>query len=384
MAIERELALRVDTERMPNLSIFPSDEIEQTYFTPYSSIPLYPETDKAEWRVRKITDSSGNISFMTTLKFGEKTSGSRTEIETEIDKEAFGKPVDIDQFAFASLLKRRFYLGNGLVVDQFLHSSRGSEYQAEKEFSLEENQQNWGCPDWLTVDDTLVSNRQRAIELKPKYANGMYSNHNSEFELIASINAASKPIIVTVSGLSGSGKSTIARNVNEKLNGVHIDTDMLHIGVTELKKRYGSVNHDLVGTYDYKKAAQAALRLSKGETVHMPVYEYSLGEPTGEIKVYEPSTSRNVVVDGLYASETARYLRQNETRVIAVFVDTPLYVSLIRRMLRDCSVHNTTKESAERKVNFTPEESLEYLTQTAIPTYLKAEYDKQFDYIVGK
>lgn len=384
MALEREISLRVDTERMPNLDQYPSVEIEQTYFTPSSTNPLYPETDKSEWRLRKITDISGSICFSTTLKFGDKSNGSRIEIETDIDKQAFGSPSDVRQFAFASLLKRRYFLGKDLVVDKFLYASGETEYQAEKEFREHESQRNWGCPDWLVEDISLDSNRKRAVEHRPKYANGMYINHDSESELLASIDRISKPVIVTVSGFSGSGKSTVAHILNERLDGVHIDTDMLHIGVTELKKRYGKINHDLVQAYDYKTAAKIAHQLSTGEAAYMPVYEYSLGEPTGELKLYQSSDSRNVVVDGLYASETAKYLKQmNDVEVISILVDTPLYVSLIRRMLRDCAI-DPSKDRTERKVSFTPEDSLKYLVQIAIPTYLRADYDRRFDYIIGK
>jgi uridine kinase len=186
--------------------------------------------------------------------------------------------------------------------------------------------------------------------------------------------------VATVSGMSGSGKSTTARALAEVLDAALIETDHFHVGTSKLLERHGEINHDMPHTYDYAHAGRAALELTLGQAVTLPRYSYETAERTDQTHALDPTLSRNVVIDGLYAEHAKDVLDQaTDVNVLRVLVDTPLYVSIVRRILRDTAIQAT---DSERAVGFSPEGSLQYVVQTAIPTYLANQDRAAFDFVV--
>src|SRR5690606_25992053 len=98
-------------------------------------------------------------------------------------------------------------------------------------------------------------------------------------------------VLVTVSGISGSGKSTFARQLAADLDAPIVETDNLHIGAAKLLEQYSEVNHDLPHAYDYAYAGHAALRLALGNAVDVPLYDYESAEPTGKTMRIDPTGS---------------------------------------------------------------------------------------------
>ena len=385
MAIEREISLRVNQESMPSLENFPYVDIDQYYMTP--SISEFPEVNGVEWRIRKKMQADGNVRWTSAVKFGDKSKGQRTEIETNLEPGSFfTDEVEIRSRAFAVLRKRRYDLGEELIVDRFIAATEGEKYQGEKEFTTDDEAKAWQPPAWLRRDSSLPSNRKRAIDLIPSDREAQPPESLSRSELLQALRATTSegPMIITVSGMTGSGKSTIARDLAEGMDAVHLEADHLQIGNREMLRRYGEINHDLVDVYDYRLAGSLALLLASGNPTEFPEYDYSISERSDRIITHQPTTSRNVVIDGLYActsmdaSDTLG-LRDN-VDIKHILVSTPLYVSVIRRLLRDSDLG--VGRSSERPVALTSEETLAYLLSTAIPTYLQAKLDKKFDYVV--
>ncbi len=273
------------------------------------------------------------------------------------------------------------------VLDPELHGP--DKLYAKKEFTSPEEQADWQPPVWRIPGSQVPSNRALAVPLVPRYTQREPDNEPalSVADLTVDMSQVAqdyKPLVVTVSGMSGSGKSTLARHLAAALDAAHIEADHLHIGASTVAARYVEVNHDRVETHDYALAGAAALALAAGNAVSLPTYSYVTAEPTGGMIQVSPTSSRNVVVEGLYASEVARkneeLLYQKDVTVRHVLVDAPLYVSVVRRMLRDTAL--AYSESAERAVAFSPEESLQYLVSTALPTYLEGQYHNQFDAVI--
>lgn len=394
---EIETAYRVDTSLLPDLSSYPYKDIEQVYYTPAGVDPAYPETEGVEWRIRKTIKPTGSVTYTTAIKIGDKRSGERLEIDTELSADAFGTNTqepeslsDVEQYGYGLVRKRRYDLGDDLVVDVLDPSLHGEgAVCAEKEFSSAEAQQSFEHPEWCIPADDIPANRELAVPLSPRSIAKTDQSGRPALAAECVVSdlrqaAGDKPLVVSVSGMSGSGKSTLAQYLAIQLDAAHIEADNLHIGATALQERFGYVNHDMVETYDYTLAGAAALALAHGNTATLPTYSFELAERTDETIHIKPTASRNVVVEGLYASEitTGNEQLSGQQEVITrhVLMDTPLYVSVVRRILRDTA--GIRNSDSERKVAFTPEQSLAYLVGTAIPTYLKARYCNDFDYIV--
>lgn len=386
MSLEIETAYRVDRSKLSDLSNVPSVDIRQVYFTPIDGDSRFPEADKAEWRVREKVDGQGNARFTTAVKFGDKKSGSRTELETNVLPGAFGtKQEDVDAFAYGIVHKRRFDLGDSFVVDLHDPEVHGDLALAEKEFESTEHQAAWLAPDWCQSADDIPSNRQIAASLSPSYlrqgrTEGMQGSYEDLATYLNLLQVMGRATVATVSGMSGSGKSTIARHLAEVLDAALIETDHFHVGSKKLLEQHGEINHDMPHTYDYVHAGRAALELTMGQVVTLPRYSYETAERTDKTHAIDPTLSRNVVIDGLYAEQAKGVLDQaTDVNVLRVLIDTPLYVSIVRRILRDTAIQAS---DSERTVGFSPEGSLQYVVQTAVPTYLANQDRTAFDFIV--
>jgi len=385
MSQEIERAYRVNEALLPELGTVPAKRIDQVYFSPYPPSEAYPEVASGEWRVRTVTDDDGSKSYKATVKFGDKASGSRTEIETGLDRGDFGtSEADVSEFGFGIISKTRYDLGDDLTIDQF-HEPATFEWLAEKEFASEQAVADWQPPEWCVPAVNIPGNRALARPLAAQ----IELFHRRRQLGIRAIQAKQREhghTIVTVSGMSGSGKSTLAREIADWFNASYIEADHYHIGTANLAARHNAINHDLPAAYDYEHVARDIAQLVRGKSVFMPRYDFVSGERVdGEGERVEPSLSNVIVVEGLYAKHVGQHLKNAEAHPIVthdILVDTPLYVCVLRRMMRD-ALQQSTDGVAQRKVGMTPEETLRYLHQVAIPTYQQyAHHPESFDAIV--
>ena len=359
---------------LPALDNYPSIDVEQYYYTPYPEEDNYLETRKFEWRVRKITDGLGSISYKATVKYGDKNDGQRLEIETPIEAGSFGTTKqDIDNFAFAYLKKKRYIMADGLIVDHYLKANRGEDFIAEKEFKSIKQSKSWLPPGWAK-DLNHISNRLRAINLEPANSLGV-KGMPIKLDKLLNWGRQQDNRIVTISGMSGSGKSRVAGYLAMVMEAPIINIDRFHIGTRALLKACGTINHDIRGAYDYDEAFRAARKLYLGESVYLPNYDYKTGGHASTRSLVKPSPRGNVIVEGLHAEMPAS---SEDLLYNRVFVNTPMYVSLVRRILRDCPI----KGIPEREVVFNPQDTLRYMHEKALPSYLKDIPGLYFDYLL--
>ena len=143
-----------------------------------------------------------------------------------------------------------------------------------------------------------------------------------------------KPLIIGIAGGTGSGKSTVARNVAQALSTssvAFIDMDayyrnFAHLPMEERRR----VNWDHPDAFDHDLLAQQLGRLVSGEAIEKPVYDFVTHSRSPRTVRVEPADV--VVIDGilLFVDERVRELCD-----VKVFVDTDADIRLIRRIRRD-------------------------------------------------
>ena len=146
----------------------------------------------------------------------------------------------------------------------------------------------------------------------------------------------SKPLIIGIAGGSGSGKSTVAKNVADALPSLSvafIDMDAYYRNFTALSlEERRTLNWDHPDAFDYDLLTDHLSRLAGRETIAKPVYDFVTHLRSTETTRVEPSDV--IVIDGilLFVDERVRNLCD-----VKVFVDAEADIRLIRRIQRDMS-----------------------------------------------
>ncbi len=153
-----------------------------------------------------------------------------------------------------------------------------------------------------------------------------------------------RPIIIGVAGGSGSGKTTVVREIIRGLGRgevtvIHHDSYYRDTGDLPLEERV-RINYDHPDSLETPLLVRHLLRLLRGESVAVPVYDFARHERRPETERAEPR--KVVIVDGLLIL-WARPLR--ELMDIKIFVDTDADIRFIRRLQRDMAERGRSAES---------------------------------------
>ena len=143
-----------------------------------------------------------------------------------------------------------------------------------------------------------------------------------------------KPLVIGVAGGTGSGKSTVARNVAAALGDASvafIDMDAYyldhgHLPFNERKK----VNWDHPNSFDWDHLVTQLGQLAGGEAIDKPVYDFVNHARSAETVRIPPADV--VVIDGILLFVDGRV---RDLCDVKVFVDADADVRLIRRIRRD-------------------------------------------------
>ncbi len=154
---------------------------------------------------------------------------------------------------------------------------------------------------------------------------------------------ATRPLVIAVAGGSGSGKTTVARAIDEAVHreSVLIEQDayykdLAHLDLEERKK----VNFDHPDAFDTElMVAQLRLLLS-GQAVDRPTYDYPAHTRAAATVRVAPKDV--ILVDGILLFADARLRPLFD---IKVFVDVADDVRFIRRLQRDVVERGRTMES---------------------------------------
>jgi uridine kinase len=143
-----------------------------------------------------------------------------------------------------------------------------------------------------------------------------------------------KPLIIGVAGGSGSGKSTVARNVASALGEASVaflDMDAYYLDHSHLPfEQRKTVNWDHPNAFDWDLLVRQLEDLSEGRAIEKPVYDFHAHVRSNTVVRVPPADV--IVIDGILLFVDARVRGLCDVKV---FVDTDADIRLIRRIRRD-------------------------------------------------
>ena len=155
---------------------------------------------------------------------------------------------------------------------------------------------------------------------------------------------SNKPIVIGVAGGSGSGKSTVTRQVLASIGPdmasvLYQDDyylDQSHMSPEERRK----TNYDHPQAFDWPLMVQHLQALRRGEAIEMPSYDFTQDNRASKTIHLKPAPV--IVVEGLFALYDADLRKMMSLKI---FVDTAPDVRFIRRLQRDMAERGRTAES---------------------------------------
>jgi len=146
-----------------------------------------------------------------------------------------------------------------------------------------------------------------------------------------------KPLIIGIAGGSGSGKSTVARNVADHLTTssvAFIDMDAYYKNFTSLAlEERRKLNWDHPDAFDYDLLNAHLEALSRRKAIDKPEYDFVTHLRRAKPTRVEPADV--IVIDGILLFVDARV---RDLCDVKVFVDADADIRLIRRIERDTHV----------------------------------------------
>ncbi|MGI6127317.1 MAG: uridine kinase [Planifilum sp.] len=152
-----------------------------------------------------------------------------------------------------------------------------------------------------------------------------------------------RPVIIGVAGGSGSGKTTVVRNICERLEGlvavIEQDAyykDQSHLPMEERRK----TNYDHPLAFDNDLLISHLRQLLQRKPIEKPVYDYTQHTRSRETVTVEP---RDVILlEGILILEDEGLRALMD---IKVFVDTDADLRILRRLERDVKTRGRSLDS---------------------------------------
>ena len=155
-------------------------------------------------------------------------------------------------------------------------------------------------------------------------------------------------VIIGIAGASASGKSLIAQTIYEELVaelgagqiGVITEDcyyrDQTHLTMEERVK----TNYDHPNALDHDLLVQHLTQLVQGDAVNIPQYSCTERARMSEVAAFAPR--RVIILEGILLLTDSRL---RELMDASIFMDTPLDICLLRRLVRDVQERGRTMDS---------------------------------------
>lgn len=152
-----------------------------------------------------------------------------------------------------------------------------------------------------------------------------------------------RPVIIGVAGGSGSGKTTVVRNVCDRLEGcvavIEQDAyykDQSHLPMEERKK----TNYDHPLAFDNDLLISHLQQLLQRKPIEKPVYDYTQHTRSRETVTVQPKDV--IILEGILILEDEKLRSLMD---IKVFVDTDADIRILRRIERDVKSRGRSLDS---------------------------------------
>ncbi|MBY6062762.1 uridine kinase [Pseudidiomarina sediminum] len=157
-----------------------------------------------------------------------------------------------------------------------------------------------------------------------------------------------KTTIIAIAGASASGKSLFASTVYQELvaeiggAGIAIlNEDAYYRDQSHLTfEQRQLTNYDHPSAFEHELLVEHLAALSNGHTIEMPQYSYKTHTRVPETIKVQPG--KVIMVEGILLLNDPHLRKLFD---ISVFMDTPLDVCLLRRMIRDVEERGRTVQS---------------------------------------
>ncbi len=164
--------------------------------------------------------------------------------------------------------------------------------------------------------------------------------------LVYNLNMSRKnsPLVIAIAGGSGSGKTTVAQVILDRVGRdriAYLPHDAYYKDLSALPdNQRAEINFDHPNSLDTDLLVKHIQQLKKGVGVDLPVYDFKHHNRTSEVK--HIVSQRVIMVEGIliYADKALRDLFD-----IKIFVDTDADIRFIRRLERDITERGRTTES---------------------------------------
>ena len=153
-----------------------------------------------------------------------------------------------------------------------------------------------------------------------------------------------RPIIIGVTGGSGSGKTSVSRAIFDQLHGhslMMLQEDSYYKSQDDVPfEERTKVNYDHPNAFDTDLLIEQLEDLLNWKTIEIPVYDYAAHTRSKEVVVQEPREV--IIVEGILTLNDARLRNLMD---IKIFVDTDDDIRIIRRIQRDIEERGRTLQS---------------------------------------
>ncbi|GAG72851.1 unnamed protein product [marine sediment metagenome] len=153
-----------------------------------------------------------------------------------------------------------------------------------------------------------------------------------------------KPLIIGITGGTGSGKTTVARRIYESLKGVNVVViqqdayyiDLSHLPLEERKK----INFDHPSAFDNDLLIEHLKKLIRGEEIEKPIYSFTDYTRMKESEKISPQDI--IILEGILLLVEKRI---RDLLDIKIYVDADEDERFIRRLVRDTKERGRSMES---------------------------------------
>ncbi|WP_138203222.1 uridine kinase [Haloimpatiens lingqiaonensis] len=153
-----------------------------------------------------------------------------------------------------------------------------------------------------------------------------------------------RPVLIGISGGTGSGKSTIAQEIYRKFGEeciAMIEQDSYYKDQTNLSmEERVKTNYDHPDAFDTTLLINQLRYLIEGKNIEKPIYDFSLHTRKEESIKVEPRDI--IIVEGILVFQDEELRNMMD---IKIYVDTDADVRIIRRLVRDINERGRTVQS---------------------------------------